>query len=379
MDSEQLFFLKTLSDYIHQRKTSIPDKIDLKHLDFYAKEHQVGPIFFKQTKLDIFRDAFFQQINLQMHQTWVMEELNRLMDGIPYFTLKGVQVAKYYPNPELRIMSDLDYVVHPEDKEKVCDRLIKWGAELQKKSEGEWIFSKDAILIELHSALVYDYSQATTNIKQRDFFNSCWDYYKNGKVDFNFHMLFLFMHLRKHIMETGVGFRQFMDIAILKENAQIDWDWIRTKAEELDLFPFIKTAMSMIEKWFDVKSPFENATIRESFFESATQHIFDDGAFGFDNIANRNNRAINEKKRRENRLYGAKYFCEQFFWPYEKLISMPEYKWLKNKKWLLPIAWGYRSIRKWKNKDVLIMRYFATDKAVRKRYEYLDQWNIRNN
>ena len=58
---------------------------------------------------------------------------------------------------------------------------------------------------------------------------------------------------------------------------------------------------------------------------------------------------------------------------------MPEYKWLKNKKWLLPIAWGYRSIRKWKNKDVLIMRYFATDKAVRKRYEYLDQWNIRNN
>lgn len=376
MEPVHIFFINTMADYIHQRSTTVPDHIDRSKLQMYAKEHQLEPIFYKQTNLSEFREGFLAQLNICLRQELVYEEIRSALKGIPFFTLKGTAIAKYYPDPELRTMSDLDFVVGPDNREKADERLRKLGAEMLKQSEGEWIYQYREVVIELHSRLVYGYSNATTEEAQRTFFNNCWDYYRDGSIDFNFHVLFLFMHLRKHIMETGIGFRQFMDIAFIIRNAQPDWDWIKTKAEEINLFLFMRTALSMIEKWFDVPSPFEKVEISEAFYEEATLHIFDDGVFGFENIKNRNNRAINERASKKNPLYGINYFLEQFFWPYEKLILMPEYKWLINKKWLLPVAWGYRSVKKWKNRDVLIMRYFASGKSVKERYEYLNQWNV---
>ena len=376
MGPEQLFFIHTLTDYIHQRRTTVPDYIDREKVHFYAGEHQLEPIFYRQTKLDEYRGAFLGQLNLSLLQESVRKEIDKTLDGIPFFKLKGTMIAAFYPDPELRTMSDLDYVVHPEDRERAHDCLMKIGAEVVRKMPGEWIYSYRDVLIELHSCLIYGYSKATTYKRQRAFFNNCWGYCRDGELDFNFHVLFLFMHLRKHIMETGIGFRQFMDIALIVQNSQADWKWIRSKAEELELFPFIKTALTMIEMWFGVPSPYERTAVPKSFYEEATLHIFNDGVFGFDNVANRNNRAINERASHENPLYGVKYFMEQFFWPYEKLITMPEYRWLIDRKWLLPAAWIVRSVKKWENKEFLFMRYFASKKAVRKRYAYLNQWNV---
>ena len=52
----------------------------------------------------------------QVHQ--MMEELK-----VPYCILKGVASAAYYPEPLLRQMGDIDFLVRKEDLEKVGQKL----------------------------------------------------------------------------------------------------------------------------------------------------------------------------------------------------------------------------------------------------------------
>lgn len=51
-------------------------------------------------------------------------ELHKLLADIPYVILKGQVSAFYYPNPMLRSMGDVDFLVHKEDRGKV-DQLLK--------------------------------------------------------------------------------------------------------------------------------------------------------------------------------------------------------------------------------------------------------------
>ena len=378
MDAEQTFFLNTLSEHIRGAKTEVPSDIDIEEVKTYASEHQVEPILYYQTKLDAFRQAYYAQLIMYDHRCSIIAGVLKEMGDLPYVIMKGPLIAEYYPVPELRTMGDVDIIVHLEDREEAVRRLEKYGFELVEKLTGEWEFSYEGVLIELHTALIYKYSKATSDHMHYEYFNNLWAHLKDGQIDLNFHVLYLFLHLRKHIMETGVGFRQFMDLALVVDRAPVDWEWVRRESENLGLYPFIQTALTFNERWFGVKSPYERAEISEEFFEDATQHIFKDGVFGFNNVENENNRAINERKKSGSRFSRLNVFFEHLFWPYERMITMPEYHWLKGKKFLLPIAWGERSVIKLNEWKDLKKRYFASDEALRERYDYFSKWNIHN-
>lgn len=378
MDAEQVFFLNTLGEHIHGEKTSTPPDINLDKVEEYAQSHQVEAIIYYQTGAPVFRNAYFSQIIFDDHRNSVVAAFLDTIDDISHIIMKGPVIAEYYPVKELRSMGDLDLLVHPEDRDKLNDRLIDFGFVLNEKLTGEWEYEFQNVKVELHTALVYKYSRATSDPILRDYFNNCWAFYKDGKLDFNFHFLYLFMHLRKHIMETGVGFRQFMDIAVITLRGEVDWDWIREESTKLGLFSFIKTVLTFNEKWFNVPSPYGATELDDAFFETATQRIFTDGVFGFENEDNLNNRAINERRKSGSRFSRMGVLLEHFAWPYEEMIKMPEYSWLVGKKFLLPAAWGYRGILKIKSWGKLKNRYFASDKAMSRRYKYLEQWGLRN-
>lgn len=378
MNAEQKFFLKTLEDHIREEKTSVPDSIDLELVKNYAQSHQLEPFFYYQTGNALFREAYYAQIIMYDIRASVADELFGFLSDIPFFILKGIKVAKFYPVKELRTMGDIDLLVHLEDREEVDKRLIEHGFELVDKLTGEWEYLKNGVLIELHTALVYKYSKSTTDRKLQKYFNNCWDYYHDGELDFNFHVLFLFMHLRKHIMETGVGFRQFLDLAVLTLRADLDWEWIRKEAEKLDLFSFIEMVMAFNQRCFNVPSPFSTDMIDDPFVEKAVHIVFDDGVFGFENDDNQFNRAINEWKKTGNRFARTGVFFKHVLWPYEKMITMPEYSWLRGKKYLLPLAWINRAARKSKEWRRLKNRYYASKSIADERYAYLQRWGIHN-
>lgn len=392
MTIEQSFFLKVLSDHLNNKYTSEPSTIiDWRMILHLAQIHQVEGIIFHQCKdflpdelKPYLYDKYCSTLSNYANREYLINQLiNALLsESIDCFIIKGVTVANLYPFPALRTMGDTDLVVHTEDRKKVHEILLTQGYDIKSQFEDrEWIYYKGKYEFELHDRLIY--SEAINRDSHEEFFMDFWDYVHNGELDWNFHFLFLVLHLRKHLMNSGVGFRQFMDIAVLtKNNDSLDWDYIEEKLIELDLIKFARIVFALNEVWFEIKTPIKTETLEDSFYQQATDHVFSNGVFGFDNAENKDNVSINNARKSKNQKAGMlKSAILKVFPSYENLIAVPKYSFLKGKKWLLPWAWIYRIFhslnrRKFANNVNTVKSSFVSNESIEKRTEWLKKWGL---
>lgn len=373
MSEDEKLFLKILKDHIHMVEDTKIKKNDVKKIVNYAKLHQLEPIVFKQTKIKELQKLYLAHIYFYIKRKNIIEEIKDKFKLIDYTFVKGNEVAKYYPTPALRSMGDIDLVVRKKDKEIAHNLLINNGFECLGQSNNEWKYSKSEILIELHHELVSNDNDVPIEVS--NFFNDLWDYCVDHKLDWNFHFIFLVIHLRNHLIRTGVGFRQFLDLAVIILNVSLDWKWIENTLIQLDLIDFFKKVLYYLEDWFDVVTPIPKDDIKHNIFEEVTNTIFENGVFGISNSVNINNNTINYYRKYGKRGIFINLF-RNIFLPYNQLLCMKEYSFLKNRKYLLPIAWIYRIIIKWKNKDKIIKHYQVSEEELNERYTYLREWGL---
>lgn len=300
MTNEQQFFLQVLFDHLNNRKTAIPRELDWNIIIEFAESHQLSGILFHQCKdcispeiakkfsVQYARDTFYYANRVAM-LTQVQKAF--AVEQIDFVTVKGTEVSKYYPIPALRTMSDCDVVVRKEDAKRAAQLFERLGFENTSVSSAhELNFIKDKIGFELHSALLYEEPAITKG--HADFFNNFWIYCAEGNLDDSFHFLFLLEHLRKHLLNSGVGFRQFMDLAVeVKNNNRLDWGFIEKTLADLSNLEFSKRCFWLIEKWFGITTPLETDEY-DDFFEFATERVFRNGVFGFDNEENKDNKSM---------------------------------------------------------------------------------------
>ena len=125
---------------------------------------------------------------------------------------------------------------------------------LESENVHEWPCERNGLHFELHDLLIKNDEQATK--KQLRFFRDLMPYVKENTLDWNYHFLFMIAHLRKHFLFSGVGIRQFMDIAVLiKDGPDLDWKWIEKKLGELEIRRFAHACYSLIEYWFGITPP----------------------------------------------------------------------------------------------------------------------------
>ena len=234
--------------------------------------------------------------------------------------------------------------------------------------------------LELHDRLIY--SKSITRIKHEELFMDFWNYVHNNSLNWNYHLVFLLLHLRNHLINYGVGFRQFLDIAVVtKNNSDLDWIWIEDRLVNLDLIEFSRIVFALNETWFDVKSPIKGI-IDSSFFDIATNQVFSNGVFGFENDDNKGNMSVNvAHKCKHAKLSMLVTAIRKVFPNYNEMVSVSKYSFIEGKKWLLPIAWIYRIINGAKksvfSRNVNIVKNsFITNKSIRKREDYLKHWRL---
>ena len=377
LTKEQDLFIKVLSDFINQNgKNEIPQSIDIASLAAYAKKHEVKAILYYQADLPEFLPSYAMTIYSNINRVDMLQELVSAIN-ISYFVLKGGVVSEFYPVPMLRTMGDTDFVVHTEDREKVHEILLKQGYECKTKHQDrEWQYFKDGRELELHDHLIYE--ENVNNPKQEAFFNNFWPYVHHNTLDLSFHFLFLVSHLRKHFMNEGVGFRHFMDIAVVAKYGKLDWLWIEKTADEIELLPFLKTVLAFVFRWFSVAVPIECAEITDEFYEVSTAKIFEDGVFGFENIENRGSVAINLYRKSGN-IGTLKATLHQIFPSYGEMKAAREYAFIEGKPFLLPFAWACRIIIRSKKKGAVktkLVETVASTEAIRKREEMYRQWGL---
>ena len=375
--TEQSFFIKILYDFINKEKTAeIPKNLSMEIIASYGKKHEIQAILYYQTKLPILKEAYYSTLYINTNRADLIQQLKEQFE-FPYFIIKGVEIAELYPVKALRTMGDIDIVVHAEDMEKANAIFLNQGYHNKsKKLESEWHYSKGKMEFELHNQLLY--TENVNDSEQQLFFNDCWNYCNNNQLDWNFHFLFLISHLRKHFMNKGVGFRQFMDIAIVSKYCELNWTWIEDKAAEIKLLPFLRIVLTFCNRWFGTTTSMKLIDITDEFFETSTLKIFEDGVFGFCNEENASSEAVN-LYRKNGRIGMLKATLHQIFPRYREMKVMKEYAFIDGKPFLLPVAWMYRILIKGKNKKSVkakLGKTFASGETIEKRKELYKQWGL---
>lgn len=160
--------------------------------------------------------------------------LKELFDsrGIDYLVVKGQAVGAYYPNPMLRQAGDIDYYCDARNFPKAQESIRKlWGIDAKSYNyEHHICFDYEGVTYEGHFVLTKFYNKKTDQYWQQlvDEDRGCTVMINGIKVRTlspTLHALFVFIHLYKHLLNQGVSFRQFCDLAVLLHYCHKEMDY----------------------------------------------------------------------------------------------------------------------------------------------------------
>ena len=175
----------------------------------------------------------------------VLKELALLFNAnsIRYAVVKGQIVGSYYSNSQLRQAGDIDYYVESSDFER-AKQLIEstWGVAFEETEEHHHVeFEYKGVLFEQHHTLIKLYDKEKNEYWER----LMKETFKSMEIEGvpvsvlspTLHSLYIFLHLYHHLLELGVGLRQFCDWAAILHACknEIDHQAIRKHLELLGI------------------------------------------------------------------------------------------------------------------------------------------------
>jgi hypothetical protein len=230
----QIQLMNLLSNKLFGNQLKIGDKVDWNALLVEAQLQAVLPLAYLAADQlipieyrKIWKTKVYNQISKNINISYEHAQLNDLMyeNNIPYVILKGVASSIYYPDPILRCFGDVDFLVHDEDMERVCDILEGIGMVNKNRTkchhEKYCRLSPEGIVTstwEVHRSINGVPSSDIGSIVDsymEDIFETAVDYDEgNGMVripDEFHHGLILLLHTASHIIKEGIGLRQLCD------------------------------------------------------------------------------------------------------------------------------------------------------------------------
>ena len=267
----------------------LPNHFDWSEALKVADRHQITPMIYygaHKSGIELPDDSYvklkratYYAATVDTCQNCESSELFRTFskNDIDYMPLKGILLKQFYPNPELRVMSDVDVLIKVEQYEAISDIMKRLGYFEKVESDHELVWSKPPIMIiELHKRLIPSY-----NKDYYAYFGDGWQFARRSEYDPCRHemcdedqLIYLFTHFAKHYRDGGVGIKQLVDLWVfLNKNPEMNADYIRTELTELQLYQFYLNILDTIDVWFCNAAPNEMS-------DFITKRVFDSGAYG---------------------------------------------------------------------------------------------------
>lgn len=278
------------------------------------------------------------------------KEADRILsaEGIPYTVMKGFALYRSYPEPRLRTMSDIDIIIRPEDRER-SDRAMKAaGYKASIPELTEYIYERDVTEYEFHSTMMSE--PLAGEVDYRGYFDRVWNHVRGPEregstclpMEESFHFLYLFVHIAKHVMDAGMGFRSYMDLPVFAREAEdrIDWEWVRTELDNLELLKFAGVCETFCERWFGLGFPIPPQKVDEKFFEETTRKIMGEGIYGYEGGGNSTGYTAKAVRRSDKPYWytAAGITWRRLFPRYDDIRLIPWYSFVNGRPWLLPAA-----------------------------------------
>ena len=186
-------------------------------------------------------------------------EKERLIDAfnnakIPFLPLKGWYLRDIYPKPEYRFMSDLDILIHREDREKVSLLLksLGYSGGIGDHGKEDSYILEPCIHIEIHLDMV-----SVEQEKWFDYYQSIWDkavLVSNFEFKLNWNDFFIYMMINylKDYTLKGTGVRSIIDFFFFlkKYRSDLDYDYINEEFKKLDVYDLVQDTLQLVDDWF---------------------------------------------------------------------------------------------------------------------------------
>lgn len=314
--------------------------------------NQIPPVIREKYESD-----FLSTITITTMRDEDMKSLIDLLNknDIDHLLFKGYIVKDLYTVPELRTYGDIDFAIRRESRGK-CNALMCHN-DYRLLDDWEPIFSyeKNNEYYEIHSMLM-DFNM-NNNYDYQAYFRDFWNHavcvgQHSYTLDPEFHLLYLLMHIAKHLYVSGAGIRMYLDIAFyLREYSdKIDWEHFKKEIQTLKLKQFVNTVFTAVEQWFEIKIPISLKKVDSDFMDEFLLFTFNSGVFGHHSKAAKLSQV--RKNSQNGKVKRTDALRKRAFPSVDTIKS--RYTYLEGKPWLLPVAWIHRFfLKKGKTADYL--------------------------
>jgi hypothetical protein len=272
--------------------------------------------------------------------------------GIRAVVVKGIVCRELYPQPDLRPSSDEDLLVPRQQYEAAQGILEEMGMTCVKIRSGDYErdygMQGSPLYVELHRDLFSPEEPACSG----------WNRYFEGvferavEVEIQGipvltmapadHMLYLLLHAFKHFIHSGVGIRQVCDICLYAQSGrgEIPWPRILEICRELRAEGFVRAVFDLGRRYLN-QDP-AGSPDGDNDPELLLKDILGAGVYGSATQArlhsgNMTLKAVTDGPGKGPAILGA-------LFPESRKLE-GRYPYLKNRPWLVPVAWGDRILR----------------------------------
>lgn len=302
---------------------------DLTHLLAYAlKENRLAVKENEEIDGLIFKAVYrYQRLKYDYDRICEIFESAR----IPFVSLKGSVIRRYYPEPWMRTSCDIDILVRIEDAEKAKSVLIdEYGCTYHNRTACDIsLFTPANTHIELHYDLLEDgiankSSEVLRKVWQMSFLREggSYSYEMADEMSYFYHIA----HMAKHFEHGGCGIRPFIDLFLLDAAEGADAQKREALLAEGELLTFANSVRKLSRIWFKNEDC-------DFISEEIEEYILSGGVYG-----NNSNRIMIQQSKNGGKF---RYAMSKIFLPYDRIKY--HYPILKKHKWLTP----FMEVRRW--------------------------------
>ncbi len=340
---------------------SLNEEVNIEEIRRYSLEQGVWTMVFpeliKISPASQYKTEFLALMTKAItRKSFALEMIRRIEKmGIPCCMLKGATVSALYQNPEYRISSDTDILIHPKYEKRLKKILLQNGYEVEQRAKNEHhLVARHPIggILEVHVML---YSNRTSEIlfDGLNMYNEPWrtieiegnNYHTLGVND---GLMYLTAHYIKHLILSGGGVRQMMDLLLYIEanKEKIDFDRYNRMLEKLRYKKLVDVIKIIGAMYFGFDYKIEDEAL-------ATKILEDTEAGGiFGAATDKRKRFYNAYCDRRTSMSGYKYklfvslkseysLFDKFFPKQSLLVDRFGYRYAKH-KFFIPLAWVHR-------------------------------------
>lgn len=309
---------------------------------FTVTEHAAMP----DSVRDRLRRDGFLTLSRYEGQQWIVQQLIARFDAlkIPHLFFKGTVVRRYYREPAMRSMGDIDFAVHEADRTRAETVLLELGFTCVSRSTEVWAYEQGDQLLEMHTVVRHFDAPAQQSVP----YDTLWTdarlqsghtYHLSDEAE----IVHTIHHLAAHFASSGCGLRQPMDVCVLYDRFADSglWDAVLARLDAEGLGTFTRHLLWYCATYLD--APIDDAYCLPLDAEVAaalTARLLGDGTFGTDS------RVLLASRRREERL-GKKggrvgSAARRLFPP--AAYMRRRYEYADKHPWLIPAAYVHRAV-----------------------------------